>query len=303
MTLSNRGFIKRVPTRAYRSTHRGAKGIIGMVTREEDAVRILAVADTHDNLLLLTNRGRCFSVKCYELPADSTRVGKGMAVINLFSIPEDEKVTDMVVVPEFSADTYLVMVTRQGEVKKTALDKFAAVRSSGLITMDVEAGDELVAGRLATNEDDLVMVTRDGQSIRFAVSSVRASLRTSGGVRGIRLSGDDRVVGAGVAYPKSFVLIVTTQGFGKLTPIDDYPRQHRAGGGVRTFKIVETSGTVADARLVSRSQEVMFISANGIVVRTPVKDITVQGRSTQGVILMRMADGDEVVALAHMDIS
>ena len=303
VTLSNRGFIKRVPTRAYRSTHRGAKGIIGMVTREEDAVRILAVADTHDNLLLLTNRGRCFSVKCYELPADSTRVGKGIAVINLFSIPEDEKVTDMVVVPEFSADMYLLMVTRQGEVKKTALDKFAAVRSSGLITMNVEAGDELVAGCLATDGDDLVMVTSEGQSIRFAVSSVRASLRTSGGVRGIRLSGDDQVVGAGVAHPKSLVLVVTAQGFGKLTPIDDYPRQHRAGGGVRTFKIVEKTGSITDARLVFRSQEVMFISANGIVTRTPVKGITVQGRSTQGVRLMRVEEGDEVVALARMDVS
>jgi len=303
VTLSNRGFIKRVPTRAYRSTHRGAKGIIGMVTREEDAVRILAVADTHDNLLLLTNRGRCFSVKCYELPADSSRVSKGMAVVNLFSIPEDEKVTDMVVVPEFVADTYLVMVTRQGEVKKTALDKFAAVRSSGLITMDVEAGDELLAGRLATNEDDLVIVTSEGQSIRFAVSSVRASLRTSGGVRGIRLSRDDLVVGAGVAYPKSFVLVVTGQGFGKLTPIDDYPKQNRAGGGVRTFKIVDKTGPITDARLVSRSQEVMFISANGIVTRTPVKGISVQGRSTQGVRLMRVDEDDEVVALAHMDIA
>lgn len=306
--LSNRGFIKRVPTRAYRSTHRGAKGIIGITTREEDAVRLLAVADTHDNLLLFTNRGRCFSVKCYELPPDSSRVGKGMAVVNLFSIPEDEKVTDMVVVPEFTPDAYLLLVTRQGEVKKTALDKFAAVRSSGLITMDVEAGDELVAGRVATDEDDLVLVTGNGQSIRFGVSSIRASLRTSGGVRGVRLAADDRVVGAGVAHPKSFLLVVTAQGYGKLTPITDYPRQGRGGSGVRTFKIVEKTGSIVDARLVFQSQEVMFISANGIVTRTPVsgkegKGITVQGRSTQGVRLMRVDEGDEVVALAHMDVA
>jgi len=300
--LSNRGFIKRVPTRAYRSQHRGGKGVIGITTREEDAVRLLAVADTHDNLLLLTNRGRCFSVKCYELPADSSRVAKGMAVINLFSIPEDEKVTDMVVVPEFSADAYLVIVTRMGEVKKTALENFAAVRSSGLFAMDVEAGDELVGASVATNEDDVVLVTEHGQSIRFAVSSIRASLRTSGGVRGIRLASGDRVVGAGVTFPKAFLLIVTRQGYGKLSPIDDYPRQHRAGGGVRTFKIVDKTGSIADARLVSRSHEVMFISTNGIVTRTPVKGITVQGRSTQGVRLMRMAEGDEVVAVAHMDV-
>ncbi len=300
--LSNRGFIKRVPVRAYRTQHRGGKGIIGITTREEDAARLLAVADTHDNMLLLTNRGRCFSLKCYELPADSSRVAKGMAVVNLFSIPEDEKVVDIVVVPEFVPDTYMVMASRLGEVKKTSLDKFAAVRSSGLICMDIEPGDELLAGCLAIDKDDVVMVTQRGQSIRFAVSSIRASSRTSGGVRGIRLSAGDQVVGAGIAHPKTFVLVVTSNGFGKLTPIEDYPKQHRAGGGVRTFKVVEKTGELVDARIVVPSQEVMFISANGIVTRTPVKGITVQGRSTQGVTLMRPAEGDEVVAVTHMEV-
>ncbi|HEY91914.1 MAG TPA: DNA gyrase subunit A, partial [Dehalococcoidia bacterium] len=300
--LSNRGFIKRVPTRAYRSTRRGAKGIIGITTREEDAVRLLAVADTHDNLLLLTNKGRCFSLKCYELPPESSRVSKGTAVVNLFSISENEKVTDMAVITEFTPNAFMVLVTRLGEVKKTALDKFTAVRSSGLLAMDVEDGDELIASRIASDEEDIILVTEKGQSIKFAVSSIRASSRTSGGVRGIRLAKGDRVVGAGIARPKTYLLVVTTQGFGKLTPIEDYPKQNRAGGGVRTFKIIEKTGGIADGRLVTRSQEVMFISTNGIVVRTPVKDISTQGRSTQGVILMRMSEGDEVVALAHMEI-
>jgi DNA gyrase subunit A len=300
--LSNRGFIKRVPTRAYRTQHRGGKGIIGITTREEDAARLLAVADTHDNLLLLTNRGRCFSLKCYELPADSSRVGKGMAVVNLFSIPEDEKVVDIVVVPEFIPDTFLVMATRLGEIKKTSLDKFAVVRSSGLLCMDVEPNDELLAGRLATDQDDVMLVTRKGQSIRFAASSIRASSRTSGGVRGIRLSTGDEVIGAGTAYTKAFMLVVTSRGFGKLTPVTDYPRQHRAGGGVRTFKTVEKTGELVSARIVMPSQEVMFISAKGIVTRTPVKGITIQGRSTQGVTLMRPAEGDEVVAVTQMEV-
>jgi DNA gyrase subunit A len=300
--LSNRGFIKRVPTRAYRTQHRGGKGIIGITTREEDAARLLAVADTHDNLLLLTNRGRCFSLKCYELPADSSRVAKGMAVVNLFSISEGERVIDIIVVPEFVPDTFLVMASRLGEVKKTSLDKFSAVRSSGLISMDIEPGDELLAGRLAADKDDVVLVTQKGQSIRFVVSSIRASSRTSGGVRGIRLSTGDQVIGAGIAYPKSLLLVVTSKGFGKLTPIEDYPKQHRAGGGVRTFKTVEKTGELVDARIVVPSQEVMFISANGIVTRTPVQGITIQGRSTQGVTLMRPAEGDEVVAVAHMDV-
>jgi DNA gyrase subunit A len=300
--LSNRGFIKRVPTRAYRTQHRGGKGIIGITTREEDAARLLAVADTHDNLLLLTNRGRCFSLKCYELPADSSRVAKGMAVVNLFSIPEDEKVIDIVVVSEFVPDTFMVMASRLGEVKKTSLDKFAAVRSSGLICMDIEPGDELLAGCLATDKDDVVLVTQKGQSIRFAVSGIRASSRTSGGVRGIRLSTGDQVVGAGTAYSKSFLLVVTSKGFGKLTPVEDYPKQHRAGGGVRTFRTVEKTGELVDARIVVPSQEVMFISAYGIVTRTPVKGITIQGRSTQGVTLMRPAEGDEVVAVTQMEV-
>jgi len=299
--LSNRGFIKRVPTRAYRSQIRGGKGIIGMPRREEDAVRLLAVADTHDNLLLLTNRGRCFSVKCYEIPPDSTRTSKGMAVVNLFSIPEDEKVTDMVVVPEFSPDTYLVLATRHGEVKRTGLDHFLAVRSSGLIAMDVEPADELIVAGVARADDDLILVTRNGQSIRFPVSSIRASSRTSGGVRGIRLSGGDQVINGGIVSPKSYLLVITSQGHGKLTPVSEYPRQRRGGSGVRTFRIVEKTGSIADALLVSLSQEVMIISANGIVTRTPVKGITVQGRSTQGVRVMRVSEGDEIVALAHTE--
>jgi len=301
--VSKRGFIKRVPARAYRSQHRGGKGIIGMVTREEDAVRLLAVADTHDYLLLCTNRGKIFSLKCYEVPSDVSRVSKGMAVVNLFSISPDEKVTDMVVVSEFTSNTFLLMVTRGGEIKKTSLDNFTAVRSSGLIAMDVEKKDELVSLRLAKDEDDVILVTKEGQSIRFTVSSIRASLRTSGGVRGIRLTKDDKVVGVGVAHPDSQLLVVTEQGFGKRTPVEDYPVQHRAGSGVRTFKIVDKAGLVADAKLVSLSQEVMIISANGIVTRTPVKEITVQGRSTQGVKLMRVVGSDKVVAIANLENS
>lgn len=148
-----------------------------------------------------------------------------------------------------------------------------------------------------------MLVTRKGQSIRFAVSSIRASSRTSGGVRGIRLSTGDDVVGAGTAYTKAFMLVVTSKGFGKLTPVTDYPKQHRAGGGVRTFKTVEKTGELVSARIVVPSQEVMFISANGIVTRTPVKGITVQGRSTQGVTLMRPSEGDEVVAVTQMEVA
>ena len=230
VTLSNRGFVKRVPSHAYKLQHRGGKGIIGMVTREKDAVRVLVVSDTHDNLLFFTNRGKVFCIKCHEIPPDSSRTAKGMAVINLFPVTDNERVTAMVALSDFKPDDYLLLATYGGEIKKTTADNFASVRSSGLIAMDLAEGDELVAVSLATDQDDVILVTEEGQSIRFAVSELRASSRTSGGVRGIRLAPDDRVVSMDTAYPDTFLLIVTTEGFGKLSPVSDYPRQHRAGG-------------------------------------------------------------------------
>ena len=304
VTLSKRGFVKRVPSQAYRVQHRGGKGIIGMVTREQDAVRLLVVADTHDRLYFFTNRGRVFCLKCHEIPADISRTGKGTAVVNLFPVLEQERVTAMVAVSDFKRGDYLIMATCGGEVKKTAVQSFLQVRSSGLIAMDLEEGDELCSASLASDQDDMVLVTRKGQSIRFLVSELRASLRTSGGVRGIRLASDDRVVSMGVAYPDNFLLVVTTNGYGKLTTVDAYPRQHRAGSGVKTFKVVEKTGEVVDAKLVSKAHQLMLISAEGIITRTLVREkgpgqgISIQGRSTQGVRLMRLGDGDRVVAIA-----
>jgi len=213
----------------------------------------------------------------------------------------------MVSVTEFKPDIFLLMATSRGEIKKTALDHFAAVRSNGLIAMDLEQDDELVAADLAIDQDDVIFVTQKGQSIRFTVSSLRASSRTSGGVRAIRLGSNDEVISMDVALPDAFLLVVTSGGFGKLTPIDSYPQQHRAGSGVRTFKITEKTGDVSAAKMVTQTQQLMIMSAHGIVTRTPVKEkdprqgITVQGRSTQGVKLMRLDPGDKVVAIACFD--
>jgi DNA gyrase subunit A len=307
VTLSSRGFIKRIPSRNYAVQHRGGKGIIGQVTREADAVMLLAVADTHDDLFFFTNRGKVFYLKCHEIPAGSSRTSKGLAVINLLSITEDERITSMAATTGFAPDTYMVMATRQGEIKKTALDKFAVVRSSGLIAMDLAPGDELVSVCLATDQDDVILVTQKGQSIRFSVSSLRASSRTSGGVRAIRLAKSDSVVNMSRADADAYLLVVTAGGYGKITPIAEYPRQHRAGSGVRTFKIVPKSGDVVAARVVSLSQEVMIISAEGMVTRTPVREkdprqgITEMGRSTQGVRLMTLDEGDRLVAITAFE--
>jgi DNA gyrase subunit A len=307
VTLSNRGFVKRVPARSYRPQHRGGKGIIGMVTREADAVRLLAVADTHDNLLFFTNRGRVFHLKCYEIQADSSRTARGTAVVNLFSIAADERVTAMVVLADFTRGAYLLMATREGELKKTPVDSFASVRSSGLIATDLEPGDELVAACVATDKNDVLLVTEGGQAIRFKVSELRAVSRTGGGVRAIRLGRGDQLVAMDIARAGSYVLAVTSGGFGKLTPITAYPRQHRAGGGVRTFKLTEKTGKVAAAGVVSLAQQAMIVSAEGLILQTPVKEkdpkrgITILGRSTQGVKLMRLEPEDRVVAIASFE--
>jgi len=307
VTLSERGFIKRVPSRAYKPQHRGGKGVIGMVTREKDAVRLLMTADTHDNLLFFTNRGKVFHLKCHEIPADSSRTAKGIAIVNLFPIADNERVTAMVAVPDYGADVYLLMATCHGEIKKTAVGKFASVRSSGLIAMDLAEGDELVSTCLANDRDDIILATQKGQAIRFPVSELRASSRTSGGVRGIRLASTDRVVSMDTVYPDAFLLIVTAGGSGKLTSVSDYPRQHRSGSGVINFKVTEGTGEVIAARLVSQSQQLTIISADGIVTRTPVKEkdprqgIPIQGRNTQGVRLMRLGQGDTVVAITSFD--
>jgi DNA gyrase subunit A len=209
---------------------------------------------------------------------------------------------------DFKPHSYLLLATRNGEIKKTTADNFASVRSSGLIAMDLEPGDELVTACLATDKDDVLLVTQQGQAIRFAVSDLRSASRTSGGVRAIRLAASDQVVGMDIARPKGYVLAVTAGGFGKLTPVAAYPRQHRAGGGVKTFKLVEKTSRVAAAAVVSLSQQVMIISAEGIIIHTPVKEkdpkqkgISIQGRSTQGVRLMRLDPDDRVVAIACFD--
>ncbi|MGD9142259.1 MAG: DNA gyrase subunit A [Dehalococcoidia bacterium] len=307
VTISSRGFVKRVASKNYTPQHRGGKGIIGQVTREEDAVMLLTVADTHDDMFFFTDRGKVYYLKCHEIPSGSSRTSKGLAIINLLSITERERVTSMAATTGLMPDAYMVMATRMGEIKKTSLDKFSAVRSSGLIAMDLEPGDELVSVCMATDDDDVIMVSGKGQSIRFKVSTLRTASRTSGGVRGMKLAPGDSIVTLDKADDDAYMLVVTTGGFGKITPVEQYPRQHRAGSGVRTFKIVEKSGDVVAARVVKLDEQVMLITAEGMVTRTPIKEkdprkgITIQGRSTQGVKIMTLDEGDSLVAITTFE--
>ena len=298
VTLSKRGYIKRVATDAYRQQHRGGKGSVGMATREEDTVRQLVIASTHHNLLFFTDRGRVFRLKCYDIPRESSRMARGIPIVNLIAIDGKEKVTDVLVIPSFTEDRFLVAATRKGEVKKTGLAEFSSVRSSGLIAMNLEQGDELVAARVTTADDHVVLVTDNGQSIRFSVASLRAASRTSGGVRGIRLAPGDGVIGMEVADPEAQLFVISSNGFGKRTPFNLYGRQGRGGGGIRSFKVVPKTGKVVAALLVRPSQALMIISAKGIVIRTPVDGIPMRGRATQGVSVMKVEPGDRVVSVS-----
>ncbi|HSW58891.1 MAG TPA: DNA gyrase subunit A [Dehalococcoidales bacterium] len=303
VTLSGRGFIKRIPVTTYRSQHRRGKGVKGMGIREADAAKFLVVADTHDVLFFFTNLGKVFSLKTHEIPADASRTAKGLAVVNLFPVIEGERVTAVVGTTDFKPDTFLLMATARGEIKKSSLEYFDSIRSSGIIAMDLERGDELVAAGLATNKDDVVLITEEGQSIRFSVESLRASSRTSGGVRGIKLEEGDRLTSMSVVIPNTFLLVVTRNGYGKLTEIEEYKSQTRGGVGIKTLRVTDKTGRVADARLVSRTQQLLLISKEGMVISTPLKDdegggIPNLGRNTQGVMIMRMEEGDSVAAIA-----
>ncbi len=303
VTLSGRGFIKRIPAVTYRSQHRRGKGVKGMPVREADAVKFLVVADTHDTLFFFTNMGKVFSLKTHEIPADASRTAKGLAVVNLFPVVEGERVTGVVSVTDFKPDHFLLMATEKGEIKKSSLEFYDAIRSSGIIAMDLEKGDELVASCLATDNDDVILITEQGQSIRFNVKSLRASSRTSGGVRGIKLEGDDRLGSMSVAIAGAFLLVVTLKGYGKLTEIEEYKTQSRGGVGIKTLKVTEKTGKVAAARLVRQTEQLLLISQEGMVISTPLKDedgngIPNLGRNTQGVIIMKMDEGDRVAAIA-----
>ena len=298
VTLTEKGYIKRLPSSTYRAQRRGGRGVTGMVTREDDAVRHLLVTHTHDSLLFFTDRGRVFQLKAYELP-DTSRTAKGEHLINLIAIEQRERITAIVSVPKGVSRDFMIVATKKGEVKKTSMDEFEVVRRQGLIAMDLEEDDELIGAKLAHADDDVLLITAHGQAIRFTVAELRTASRTSGGVRGIRLQHDDTAVSLNLTPQDSELLVVTEYGYGKRTPIDDYPCQSRGGSGVITSRVTEKTGKVATARIITeQDNDLMIISASGVVIRTDVSLIKRAGRVTQGVILMNLGEGDNVVAVA-----
>ncbi len=298
VTLTEKGYIKRLPSNTYRAQRRGGRGITGMATREDDAVRQLLVSHTHDSLLFFTDRGRVFQLKVYELP-DTSRTAKGEHLINLISIEQRERVTAIVSVPKGVSHDFMIVATKKGEVKKTAMEEFEVVRRQGLIAMDLEEDDELIGAKLASADDNVLLITAQGQAIRFTVAELRSASRTSGGVRGIRLAPGDKVVSLNLTPENSELLVVTEYGYGKCTPIDDYPRHSRGGGGVITLKVTEKNGRVTAARIITElDSDLVIISAGGVVIRMDTANIIRGGRATQGRLMMNLGEGDTVVAVA-----
>ncbi|MGH2468691.1 MAG: DNA gyrase C-terminal beta-propeller domain-containing protein [Chloroflexota bacterium] len=298
ITITNRGYIKRVPSYTYRVQRRGGRGITGMITREEDAVAQLVVCHTHDNMLFFTNRGRVFHIKAYEVP-DSSRTAKGTPIINLINIEPKELVTGLIHIRNFEeAGSYMVMATRRGEIKKTPLTEFSSVRRAGLIAYDIEPGDDLQFVRALEKDADVILASRMGYAARFSETELRAASRASGGVRGIRLQAKDEVIGMDVIREESELLTVTEDGYGKRTPVDQYRSTGRGVQGVYTMELRKGRGGLAGMRVVDPADELMLISKDGIVIRTQVNTVRQTGRLAQGVTVMKLGAGDRVVSIS-----
>lgn len=297
ITMTESGYTKRMPVDTYKSQHRGGRGISGMTTREEDVVKYMFSASTHDTILFFTTRGIVYRLKGYQIP-EAGRQAKGMAIVNMLPLEADEKVTAMVPVRDFENGKYMTFVTRNGIVKKTGLMDYSRIRNGGLRAIELNEGDELIHVSLTDNTKSLILVTHSGMAIRFNETDVRATGRTTRGVMGIRLKNDDYVVGASIAHEGTKLLVITEKGYGKKTALDEYRGQNRGGMGLITYKVTEKTGKVVGMKTVSDDNDIMMITSDGIVIRMHTDEISTYSRNTQGVRLMRLADGVSVVSLA-----
>ena len=300
ITLTHFGYVKRQPVAVYRSQKRGGKGVTGLSTREEDVVETLFTTSTHNFLLFFTNKGRVYQLKAYQIP-EAGRQAKGTAIVNLLELGGGERVETIIPIPEYRPGLYLMLATKGGFIKKTDLMEYSSIRRVGLAAVTLRDGDELIGVRLTDGGKDVILVTKNGMSIRFNESDVRPLGRVAMGVTGIRLSGGDSVVGMAAYIEDTTLLIVTENGFGKRTELSEYRVQNRAGKGILTYRITEKTGPIAGMRLVNENDDIILISSDGTIIRTPASTISVIGRATQGVTLMRTGGGNKVVGLACTD--
>jgi len=299
ITISHAGYIKRIPLTTYRAQRRGGKGKMGMETKETDFVERLFTATTHSYILFFTNKGRVYWLKVHQIP-EAGRQAKGKAIVNLLQIGQNERVTAALPIRHFTPDKFILMATKRGIVKKTELDSYSHPRPSGIIAITLEEGDELIAAEVTDGKCDVFIGTRDGLSIRFSETDVREIGRTGKGVIGIRLDEGNEVVGMEIVRDDSTILTVTENGYGKRSTLEDYRSQGRGGRGIITIKIMEKNGRVVGMAQVSAEDEIILITSNGKVIRIRAKDISVQGRNTQGVRLFDIEEGDNVVSFAKV---
>ncbi len=301
ITVTAGGYIKRVSVDTFRQQNRGGRGVMGIGNlKTEDVVRNFFIANTHETVLFFTNKGRVFRLKAYEVP-ETSRQARGTNLVNLLTLPPGEVATAVLPVRAFDDDKYLVMVTRHGVIKKTRLEDFANVRRSGLIAINLDEDDELLAVDLSDGKRDIILASSGGMAVHFNETDVRAMGRPARGVKAMTLSAGDEVMAMDVVEDdRREVLIVTSHGFGKRTPIDEYRHTSRGGKGVKAFARERAIGNVVDQILVRESDELLIITSANNVTRIPVSQIRRAGRSTKGVRLVRLAEGDEVLAVANL---
>ena len=296
ITLTHQGYIKRMPVDTYKAQKRGGKGITSMTTKEEDFVEKLLITSNHEKVLFITNRGRIYTLNAYEVPQTS-RIAKGTNIINLLPLEKGENIATMITTREDEENAYIVMCTKKGIIKKTKISEFTRSKRQGIIAINLDDNDELVNSLLTADNTQLFLVTKKGMAIMFEEKDLRPIGRVARGVIAMKLKGDDEIVSLEIASSGKQVLIISENGYGKRTGIDKYKIQSRAGVGVKTYKISEKTGNIADAKIVEETDEVMIINSDGTLIRTPVSEISLLSRDTSGVKVMRSSENDIISAI------
>jgi len=302
VTITHSGYIKRLPVNTYRSQRRGGKGVIGMDTKDNDFVEHLFVTNTHHYLMFFTNKGKVYKIKGYEIP-DLSRTARGTPIINLIHIEQGETINAVIPVQKFDSDEYLFFATRQGIVKKTPLDDYTNIRKGGLIAINLREDDDLIGVKLTDGNQEIIMGTSQGMSIRFSESDVRSMGRSATGVKGINIAEDDKVIDMDIVDPELEVLIVTSKGYGKRTPATEYRSQTRGGKGIKTINVTEKNGPVVGLKVVRNEEDLMIITESGTLIRMSMSGISTMGRYTQGVRLINIREDDSVATVARADKS
>ena len=298
ITLTHFGYIKRMPEDTYKIQRRGGKGITGLTTREEDFVEDLFITSTHDTILFFTNKGKVYSLKAYEIP-EGRRQARGTAIINLLNLTGEERVSAVIPIEQYDPESNLMFITKEGIIKKTKLDLFKNIRKNGIIAINLREEDELIDVRKTNGKREIIVVTSNGMSIRFSEEDVRNMGRNTMGVKAISLKKDDKVVAMDLIEEGNHLLVISEFGFGKRTDLDEYRIQNRGGVGIKTYNTKKKTGKLVSAKVIDENDEIIMISISGIIIRLKAKDISIMGRSTQGVTLMKMgSEDDKVMAVA-----